>query len=187
VWIRPAVKPDGFKYYKMLLVYVDDVLCISHDLETTMKCIQGTFKLKKDKIEVPTNYLDVQIYKKMINGISFWTMSLEQYIKAATIANVETKLDKDGQQLPSRCLTPMKSGYRPKVDVSSELKLDGIRYLQELISILRWVCELGRVNIVTEVSLLLSHLALPRERTLTTGLSHLWLSQGQQAQENSCV
>jgi hypothetical protein len=104
VWIRPATKKDGFKYYEMLLVYVDDVLCISHDAEATMKGIQGTFKLKEDKIEIPTNYLGAQISQKVIDGTSCWTMSSEQYIKAA-IANVETKLDKEGQRLPSRCLT----------------------------------------------------------------------------------
>jgi hypothetical protein len=52
--------------------------------------------LKEDKIDIPTNYLGVQISQKMIDGISCWTMSSEQYIKAA-IANVETKLDKEGQ------------------------------------------------------------------------------------------
>ena len=26
IWLRPAVKPDGFEYYKMILFYVDDVL-----------------------------------------------------------------------------------------------------------------------------------------------------------------
>jgi hypothetical protein len=52
-------------------------------------------------------------------------MSSEQYSKVV-IANVETKLDKEGQQLPSRCLTPMKSGYQPEIDTSAELKIDGI-------------------------------------------------------------
>jgi Reverse transcriptase (RNA-dependent DNA polymerase) len=33
VWIRPGIKPDGFEYYEMVLVYVDDVLCIGHDPE----------------------------------------------------------------------------------------------------------------------------------------------------------
>jgi hypothetical protein len=126
-----------------------------------MKGIQGTFKLKEDKVEVPTTYLGAQISQKIIDGTLCWTMSSEQYVKAA-IANVETKLDKEGQRLPSRCLTPMKSGYRPEVDTSAELKIDGIRYFQELIGILRWACELGRVDIATEVSLLSSHLALPR-------------------------
>ena len=50
--------------------------------------IQATFKLNGDKIKVPTNYLGAQATKKIINGISCWTMSLEQYVKAA-IANIE--------------------------------------------------------------------------------------------------
>jgi hypothetical protein len=162
VWIRPATKPNKFEYYEMLLVYVDYVLCISHDAEATMKGIQETFKLKGDKIEVPTHYLGAQISKMTIDGVSCWTMSSEQYIKAA-IANVVTKLDKEGQRLPTRCVTPMKSGYRPETDTTAELKIDGIRYFQELIGILRWACELGRVDIATEVSLLSSHLALPRD------------------------
>jgi hypothetical protein len=41
VWIQPANRSDGFKYNKMLLVYVDDVLCISHNAKATMKGIQG--------------------------------------------------------------------------------------------------------------------------------------------------
>jgi hypothetical protein len=131
----------------MLLVYVDDVLCISHDLTATMKGIQGTFKLKGNKIEVPTYYLGAQISQKTTGGVSCWTMSSEQYIKAAS--------------LPSRCLTPMTSNYQPETDVSGELKLTGIRYFQELIAILRWVVKLGRVDIATKVSLLSSHLALP--------------------------
>jgi Reverse transcriptase (RNA-dependent DNA polymerase) len=93
VWIRPAVK-DGFKYYEMLLVYVDDVLSISHDAEATMNGIRAIFKLKGDKVEVPTNYLGAQVTRKIINGIQCWTMSSEQYVKAA-IANVERNLDKN--------------------------------------------------------------------------------------------
>ena len=103
VWIRPVTKPDGFKYYEILLVYVDDVLCISHDAEATMKGIQGTFKLKEDKVEVPTNYLGAQITKKVINGVSCWTMSSEQCIKVV-IVNVETKLDKEANVYPPDAL-----------------------------------------------------------------------------------
>ena len=87
-------------------------------------------------------------------------MSSEQYVKAA-IANIENKLDREGQCLPSQCLTPMKAGYRPEIDISAELKADGMQYFQELIGILRWACELGCIDIATEISLLSSHLALP--------------------------
>jgi Reverse transcriptase (RNA-dependent DNA polymerase) len=31
VWKRPAVKPDGTKYWEYVLVYVDDLLEVSHN------------------------------------------------------------------------------------------------------------------------------------------------------------
>ena len=55
----------------------------------------------------------------------------------------------------------MKAGYQPEIDASAELKADGIQYFRELIGISQWTCELGCVDIATEVSLLSSHLALP--------------------------
>jgi hypothetical protein len=36
-------------------------------------------------------------------------------------------------------------------------------YYQGLISVLRWICELGRMDILTEVSMLSSHNAMPRQ------------------------
>jgi hypothetical protein len=162
VWIRPGVKQAGFEYYEMVLVYVDDILCMSHDPRATMEGIQGTFKLKDDRIEEPKTYLGAQVARKSIGGVDCWTMTSENYIKAA-IANVEEKLDKMGERLPTKCSTPLQSGYRPELDSTAELKIDGIRYYQELVGVLRWSIELGRIDIATEVSMLSTHLAMPRE------------------------
>ena len=162
VWIRPAVKPNGFEYYEMVLVYVDDILCISHDPKATMAGIQATFKLKDNKVEEPDFYLGARLKKKHCDGIECWTMSASDYVDAA-IVNVESALDATGQRLPSKCTTPMQSNYRPELDVTAELKRDGVQYFQELIGVLRWAVELGRIDIALEVSLLSSHLALPRE------------------------
>ena len=30
IWMRPAMKDNGFKYWEYILCYVDDVLTISH-------------------------------------------------------------------------------------------------------------------------------------------------------------
>ena len=74
----------------------------------------------------------------------------------------------------------MKVEYRPEIVISAELKADGIQYFQELIGILRWAYELGHVDIATEISLLSSHLrCLALSWTLTTGISHLWLLEGE--------
>lgn len=162
VWLRPAVKPDGFEYYELVLCYVDDVLAISHDPEATMKGIQNKFKLKDDKVEEPKDYLGAELEKMTNeNGSECWSMSSEKYCKAA-VKNVEDKLAESNKRLPSKCQAPFKSGYKPEVDATAELKGDGVSYYQELIGVLRWAIELGRVDILLEVSLMSSHSAMPR-------------------------
>ena len=162
VWLRPAVLPDGTKYYEMVLCYVDDVISISHRPMDVIDGIRKTFKLKDDKAEEPEMYLGGNISRaRTANDVECWTLSSEKYVKSA-VANVEEKLAKIGERLPSKCATPMSVGYHPSVDVSNELSGDGVRYFQELIGVLRWAIELGRVDILLEVSLLSTHLALPR-------------------------
>ena len=162
VWFRPAVKSDGFEYYEYVLCYVDDVLCISHQPMLTMSDIRKKFTLKGDKVEEPDTYLGAQLSKMITaDGVECWSASSEKYCKAA-VENVLTRLEKEGKRLPSKCVTPLKSGYRPEMDDTPELKADGLQYYQELIGVLRWAVELGRVDILLETSLMSAHLALPR-------------------------
>ena len=49
------------------------------------------------------------------------------------------------------------------MDVLRELNVADAAYNQSLIGILRWIVELGRVDVCLEVSMMSSHLALPRE------------------------
>ena len=69
---------------------------------------------------------------------------------------------KSKKRLPSRCNTPLKPGYRPEMEDSCELKADGLQYYQEFFGVLRWMVELGRVDILLETSLMSAHLALTR-------------------------
>ena len=48
------------------------------------------------------------------------------------------------------------------MDNSCELKAGGLQYYQDLVGVLRWMVELGIVDILLETSLMSSHLALPR-------------------------
>jgi hypothetical protein len=86
---------------------------------------------------------------------------LEKYVKTA-VANVKNTLEGSGLKLPTKCNTPFTSGYHPAEDTTKELDAEGTRYFQELIGVLRWAVELGRVDMLLEVALLSSHLALPR-------------------------
>ena len=165
MWRRPAVKPDGFEYYEYILCYVDDLLAISHDAQKVLKSVQDTFKFKDDKIDKPDVYLGAQLDKMSVDGFEGWTMSSEKYVKSA-IENVEQTLAETNQHLPTKCRTPLSSGYRPELDTSPELKTEGLQRYQELIGILCWAVELGRVDILLETSLMSTHLALPRREHL---------------------
>ena len=69
---------------------------------------------------------------------------------------------KSEKRLPGRCNTLLNPGYRSEMDDSCELKSDGLQYYQELVSVLRWMVELVRVDILLETSLMSDHLVLPR-------------------------
>ena len=110
VWIKAATKEDGFKYYEMVLNYVDDVISISKYPMKVIEGIKATFELKGDKAETPDMYLGGSIaVAETANGTKCWTLSSEKYVKAA-VANVEGALSKKGLRLPSKCLTQFISG-----------------------------------------------------------------------------
>ena len=59
------------------------------------------------------------------------------------------------------CLTTL--NYRPELDTTPELDPAEAAHYQSLIGILRWIIELGRMDISVEVSMLSSMLASPRD------------------------
>ncbi len=167
VWMRPAIKSDGSTYYEYVLLYVDDALVIGENAEKTLRSEIGRyFELKQESIGTPKIYLGGKVRKVQLdNGVYAWAFGPSQYVQAA-VKNVEGWLGKDENKrwkLPRHAGTPLSSGYRPELDVSEELGPDDAAYYQSLIGVLRWIVELGRVDICLEVSMMSSHLALPRE------------------------
>ena len=165
VWIKPGVKPDGFKYYQMILVYVDDILHLSHNTNPVINALQASYTLKEGSIGTPKRYLGANIDRVQTDdGRMVWSMSSEDYVRAA-IDNLEKMLKADGLQ-PLKVYgdgkRPYSLSYRPEIDVSDELDDAGIHRYQELIGILRWAIELGRIDIITEVSCLSQHMCQPR-------------------------
>ena len=53
--------------------------------------------------------------------------------------------------------------YKPELDDTALLEPEMISRYQQLIGILRWACELGRLDILLEVALLSSFSAAPRQ------------------------
>jgi hypothetical protein len=89
-------------------------------------------------------------------------MSSEEYVKQA-VSDVETELHKVDKRLPTRVVTPLSQGYRPELDGSVELDAIRGQYYQSLIGVLRWICELGRIDIMVSVSMLSRYVVSPRD------------------------
>ena len=163
VWMRPATKSDGSTYYEYVLLYVDDALVVSENPERILREELGKyFELKEASIGPPDIYLGGKVSSVTLeNGVKAFSFSASQYVKAA-VANVESTLSEKGEKLPCKANTPLSPHYRPEVDVTDELNHTDAAYYQSLIGILRWMVELGRIDICCEVSMMSSHLALPR-------------------------
>ena len=116
-----------------------------------MKQIQEKFDFKGDTWNDLSIYLGARISKKIDEGTKMWTMSSSDYLKAA-ITEIEKVLQEKGQQLPKKATTAMHKSYKPELDSTPELDQANITYFQELIGILRWAIEIGRVDVLTEVS-----------------------------------
>ena len=164
VWLRPAKKADGAEYYEYVLLYTDDVLVISERGEDVLRNGIGKyFELKEESIGPPDRYLGGRLRKVMLeNGVQAWAFGSSQYVQEA-VKNVEQYLARRDRKLPAKAETPIRTSYRPELDVSAVLNPMDVAYYQSLVGILRWIVELGRVDICLEVSMMSSHLAMPRE------------------------
>ena len=94
-------------------------------------------------------------------------MVSKQYVLAA-VETVKNLLLEDGRELkpPSAKKAhkgPLPPTYKPELDVSRELGPDKVQRYQQIIGILRWAIELGRVDILHEVSIMSQYQANPRE------------------------
>lgn len=176
LWYKPMTREDdGFKYYAYILLYVDDCLCVHHDAEGQLLELNKFFKMKPGSIGDPDIYLGAKIKKTVLpNGVVAWGTSASQYVQEA-VKNVEVHLAaKEGRKLKTKGATgPFPLNYSAELDVTPELTPDDATYYQSEIGVLRWMVELGRVDIITEVSTLASHMALPREGHLEA-LFHLF-------------
>ena len=164
VWLRPATKKNGEEYYEYVLMYVDDILAISENAKQLLEDIQkkDRVKFKNGKIAEPEMYLGGRLCKKNLNGINCWTISSIEYL-SSVIKNVEEYIKDSKYQFPKKIRTPMSNDYQPEFDETNELDPQWHTYYQELIGMLRWGCELGRVDILHEISILSQYQGAPRE------------------------
>ena len=101
---------------------------------------------------------------KLINGVVTWGMSPLNYVRE--VAKNFAKHLKDNlpgkYTLPACDENPFFMGYEAITETSKDLYPSEEYYFQSVIGVMRWMVEIGRIDIATELSLILSHLAYPR-------------------------
>jgi hypothetical protein len=110
-----------------------------------------------------------------------WFMGSENYVKEA-IKNVESWMKKRAPKgskwvgLKTKVSGCFPSGWSPETDVSPLLKDEDASWFQQQVGVLRWMIELGRIEISAEVSMLAAFSCAPRQGHLDAVL-HLfaWL------------
>ena len=179
VYRKPLCKPDGSAYYAYIVVYVDDLLVCADDPDPLMEHVKSHFRLK-DGYYDPKLYLGTDIrpwsYDSENGSLhNCWAMGAESYIKEA-VRTCERLMESHGLSYTSTRRHGRKSpfnshDYRPELDSSNFCDYDLTTVYQNVIGILRWICELGRIDILFETSILSQYLAQPRVGHLQQALN----------------
>jgi hypothetical protein len=166
VYLKLKVDDKGNKYYAYLVTYVDDILVLDINPNITMNAISNLYRLK-DGIAFPNMYLgtDVRKWEFEDQGTGY-ALGANSYLKEAIrVANKQKEKLKitfptsrqNGKDTPFST-----TSYRPEMEVTPLCDPEQANVYQNLIGVLRWLIELGRIDILLEVSLLSQYLAAPR-------------------------
>jgi hypothetical protein len=164
VWMKPAVRADGTKYYEYVLIYTDDILAVSMNPRQILSYLDQHYLLKPESIGRPTRYLGAKIGRFKIEGDENekWTMSPEEYV-VNQVKELEIWIDDHNySKLRSKASSVLPSNYRPELDASEYLNPVLHQFYQQKVGVLRWAVELGQINITTEVSMMAAYTTAPR-------------------------
>ncbi len=154
-------------------VILTTFLCVHHNPMSVLNLINGYMPLKPSSIGDPDIYLGAKMkMTRLDNGIWAWGLSSSKYVPQAAKSCKKHLANKLNNHfcLPQRADNPFPYDYCPELDLSDPLDPECSSFYQHLISVMRWMVKLGRIDIATEVSLLSSHLAYPCEGHLETAL-----------------
>jgi hypothetical protein len=100
----------------------------------------------------------------LTNDVVAWGMRSSKYVQY-DFQNVKDYLAAlpGDYMLLKKAPAPFAGGYNPDLDESPELDPAMSNFYQSQIGILRWCVELGRIAIITELSLSSTYLCMPRE------------------------
>jgi hypothetical protein len=164
VYMKARSRSDGSSYWEYVLCYVDDILYIGLDPNAFMDKLKAVFTLKNG-YGVPKTFLGAEFQKFELNDHGrvhhFGGLGMGGYIKRV-IVEVEKRAQDFDLVPPNRVVAPLRSNYHPELDFTDCLDDDGVNFYQGLIGTLRWIVEVGRIDVSHAVSVLSSYMSMPR-------------------------
>ena len=157
VWIRLHKKSQTYEY---ITTYVDDFMIFSRETQPIMDWFKSKFTIKGDG--PPDYYLGNDF--KQNSHTKKWTIGCRKYIKDA----LEKIEGIHGQQLKRD--NPCDPDIHLEIDQSPLLGASQHRQYQQLIGILNWIMQIGRVDIAYATTSLARFVAAPRRNHMKHAL-----------------
>jgi hypothetical protein len=157
LWLKAMTRPeDSVCYYTYILCYVDDILRIHHYPMSVMNEINGYLPLKPSSVGDPDIYLGAKLKQTQLpDGVMAWGLSPSKYIVQA-IKKCQLHLTEKlnwKYSIPARADNPFPVDYDPSTDFSDILDPECSSFYQHFIAVMRWMVELGHIDIATKVSM----------------------------------
>ena len=153
--------------------------------EDAINKISQVFRIKDGSVKSPDMYLGIDVRKRIIqdtdgNQKTCFSLGANTYVKEAVriaksqVIAHELSFPISTKKSGSQPFTHVK--YRPELDASDYCDDEKHTLYQNFIGMLRLMCELGRIDILHETSLLSQYLAQPRIVHLKQAINR-WIHQ----------
>jgi hypothetical protein len=134
-------------------LYIDAIFAIGINPKDFLLKLDKLFPKKPNSISVPEYYLGGKLTKVTLEKhVEAWAFSASKYVKEACCTIEKSLTQSTGQSLPKRANTPLPTAHHQGLDISEELSNDVALIYRSYLGILWWIRELGRMDIITELS-----------------------------------
>jgi hypothetical protein len=149
-----------------VLVYVDDLLHISHGPKKLIQVLQNKpYEYRLKDLGQPERYLGAKIGQFYIEAdkVNTWYIPAEAYLEKAIPIIGERFGKLDTLFSKSRLDALASHDFHPGVDTSNFMRGNDITLYQSHIGIIQWAIELGRIDITHAGSTMAKFTVAPRE------------------------
>ncbi|CAJ1935460.1 unnamed protein product, partial [Cylindrotheca closterium] len=155
VWRKPALKSNGKKYYKYIFVYTDDLMAVSEILVLYWRSLERITCSSLIHLQSLQRSLVQQIQNGLLMLVILENAGSAIYLLEA-LCVVKSRISP--QKYNSAALP---SGYKPELHNTDFVDAETHTLYMQLIGILRWLVELGRMDLCAEVSMMSLYNAMP--------------------------